>query len=271
MTIPIALAIIVSLLLSCAPQPALKSPLPPEKIEVEIPPAPSELVATSGDESAVLRWRTNLSANSIIGGYNVYLAAENAAFRKVNSEPYPGDTKSDSAFESITITELENGVVYRACVVTLATNGVGSASLDTTDLLPRPQGKFVLRQSYSGAQAGYCFAAGKHVASDDLENDLYLTVIKGGLNLASPHRLDAVLRQTIFYRTDTYGDLAQPRSWVQPADGRDKIEFEVGGLTLLQTQDDRYALLRCESFDAEAVTAEFSYVFQTRPKTLRFH
>ncbi len=189
--------LLVLWLTSCGPKP--ESPSPIERPPAAVGVAPSHLTVKAASQSAELRWQTNQPENRILNGYNVYMAREDGEFEKFTASPYPGDLDPDYVTESFQATGLDNGVRYRFRVSTVYPNAVELFCSDTVEIIPRPQGRIRLKSSFSGVDAGFSFAQLQSVPTDDLANDIYLAIINNQAHLASPQRIDVVLRQTRFF------------------------------------------------------------------------
>ena len=221
---------------------------------------------------------TNRAENTIISGYNIYLWNEkdasdttNNGFRRINPELYPGDTDADIASESYPLEGVDNGVIYRVYVTTVYPDGMESARSNVVEAIPRPEGSFTLRESFKGNESGYSMRKMKSVPTDDLDNDIYLANIKGALWVASPQRINVVLRQTEFYGLSdrTSFEAASPKSLTGKPDNALPISNNL--MFVLQDQDKCYALLRVDLIDPEEKTAKISFIYQPRPETLVFH
>lgn len=254
---------------ACGPKPELPATIEPPASAAG--PAPSELSATADNSSALLKWKTNQPENRLLSGYNVYMARENGDFEKTTPMPYPGDLDPGYAVESFPATGLQNGVSYRFMVSTVYPNGTEEFAADTVEVIPRPQGRIQLQASFRGQQAGFSFGRLTSVPTDDFTNDVYLAIIKGKGHLASPNRINVVLRETKFYPILRQPS-AQPERRPRPVvgDGKELIAIKAGDQLYLQTEDNCYALVRVENVDLKEESAELSYVYQTRPNTLIF-
>jgi hypothetical protein len=271
----LALALVV---ISCGPKPAPVI-VPEAKPEPRGYPAPTELTARPFHQRVNLAWKTNRSENSVIMGYNIYIANEKnsspaapeGTFERVSNEPYPGDTDPDYARESFALEPVENGVRYRVYVTTLYPGNVESRSSDTVEVIPRPEGSFTLYDSFKGNQSGYSFKKLRSVPTDDLDNDIYLATINGNLFVASPKRIEIVLRQSKFFRLGRYASLDVVRL-AELKDKPDNVEQAHNGeVFLLQDQDLCFALLRFDSVDIGKKIVKCSFIYQPRPETLKFH
>lgn len=232
--------------------------------------APSHLTAASGDKQATVRWQTNQPENRVISGYNIYQSTEDARFEKVTSTPYPGDLDAGFAEESYLAAGLENGASYRFTVSTVYPGGREAFAPDTVEVVPRPEGTIRLLQSFKGNESGFCFARQSSVPTDDLNNDIYLTTIKGQLHLASPNRIDVVLRKSGFLRLSEE-QLPNIRSMkVQTSDFKELIAIGVGDLVIVRTSDEHFALVKITAAETKDAVVQMNFVYQTRPRSLRF-
>jgi hypothetical protein len=271
------LVLSVSALISCGPKPATP-PSPTVSKPVQTYVAPTELTARPFDKRINVAWKTNRAENTIISGYNIYLWNEkdasdttNGGFRRINPELYPGDTDGDIASESYPLEGIDNGVIYRVYVTTVYPDGTESARSNVVEAIPRPEGSFTLRESFKGSESGYSLRKMRSVPTDDLGNDIYLANIKGALWVASPQRINVVLRQTDFYGLSdrTSLEATAPISLSGKPDNALPISNNL--MFVLQDQDKCYALLRIDSVDSKEKMAKISFIYQPRPETLVFH
>ena len=265
------------LAVSCGPKPAPTVSPPPPVAVVKTRPAPTDLTARAFHKRINLSWKTNRDDSTIISGYNIYVWCErdsadttNGGFRKVNVEPYPGDLDPDIARESFPLEDLENGVIYRAYVTTLFPGGIESKPTNIVESIPRPEGRFTLSESFKGNQSGYSLKKMRSSPTDDLDNDIYLATIDGALYVASPRRIDNVLRETKFFGLGIYAPLdeVQPTGLATKSDNA--LRVYSGQVIALQDQDSCYALLRFDDVDVKGKTVKISYIYQPRPATLIF-
>jgi hypothetical protein len=260
--------------LSCAP--AEKEP-----IRVEAGPSPSELEADLTGGGADLKWKTNRDESTLIQGYNIYVSEQPLYqpggeksvpddLSPVNDTPYPGDVDPGYDFETYELRGLENGKIHYVAVTTLYSGDVESQPTNQIEIIPRPEGTFVLNSSFSGEQDGYSFQRQQSVATDDLDNDIYLTTIDEDLYVASPSRIDYVLRETSFYDIGRKGSLDEVRVGELKTRPSEKLKVEEGLIFLLQDADDCYALVKFDIADPEARRVVSSYIYQSKPNALRF-
>jgi hypothetical protein len=269
---------LITVLVSCGPKPATPPPSSAVSKPVQTYVAPTELTARPFHNRINVAWKTNRAKNTIISGYDIYLWNEkdasdttNGGFQRINPELYPGDTDADIARESYPLDGLDNGVIYRLYVTTVYPDGVESARSNVAEAVPRPEGSFTLRESFKGNESGFSLRKIKSVPTDDLDNDIYLARINGALWVASPQRINVVLRQTEFYGLSDHTSLeaTSPKSLSGKPDNALPISNHL--MFVLQDQDKCYALLRIDSVDHKERIAKISFIYQPRPKTLIFH
>ncbi len=255
-------------LISCGPKP--EAPSTVERPPAAVGGAPSHLTGKAASQIAELRWQTNQPENRILSGYNVYMAREDGEFEKITSSPYPGDLDPDYVTESFQAAGLENGVRYRFRVSTVYPNAAELFCDDTVEIIPRPEGRIRLKSSFSGVEAGFSFAGLQSVPTDDLTNDIYLAIINNQAHLASPQRIDIVLRQTEYFPIlRRPGDNPESLPGLT-GDGKELLPVKVGDQLYILTQDDCYALVLVEKINLKEEFLEVSFVYQMRPKTLIF-
>lgn len=265
----VVLMLMVLGLLACGPKPGT-SPASKETPTLITGVAPSHLTATAANFASELQWQTNQPENRVLSGYNVYLAREDGEFEKITSSPYPGDLDPGHESETFRATGLENGVRYRFRVSTVYPNSAEFFCNDTAEAVPRPQGWIRLNSSFSKDDAGFSFGTLQSVPTDDLSNDIYLTVINATAHLASPQRIDVVLRRTQFY---SITDQSPGSAVVSPpltGEGKDAVSIRTGDRMYIKTQDNCYALVQVDRIDPKSRSVELSFVYQTRPNTLMF-
>jgi hypothetical protein len=272
------LLLLVAVLISCGPKPATPpaSPVVPKPVQTYV--APTELTAQPFYKRINVAWKTNRAENTIISGYNIYLWNEkdasdttNGGFRRINPELYPGDTDADIARESYPLDGVDNGVIYRVYVTTVYPDGMESARSNVAEAIPRPEGSFTLRESFKGNESGFSLRKIKSVLTDDLDNDIYLANINGAFWVASPQRINVVLRQSGFYSLSEFSSLeaTSPTSLSGKPDNALSISNHL--MFVLQDQDKCYALLRIDAVDPKEKIAKISFIYQPRPETLVFH
>ncbi len=272
------LLLLAMVLISCGPKPATPPPSPAISRPAQTYVAPTELTVRPFSKRINVAWKTNRAENTIISGYNIYLWNEkdasdttNGGFRRINSEPYPGDTAADIARESYPLEGVDNGVNYRVYVTTVYSDGMESVRSNVAEAIPRPEGSFALTESFKGNESGFSLRKIKSVPTDDLDNDIYLASINGALWVASPQRINVVLRQSRFYSLSEYSSLevTSPTSLGGKPDNALPISNHL--MFVLQDQDKCYALLRIDSVDPKEKIAKISFIYQPRPETLIFH
>lgn len=265
-------------LISCGPKPATPPPSPAKSKPAQTYVAPTELTARPSHKLINLAWKTNRAENAIISGYNIYVWSEkdapdttNGGFRRINQEPYPGDTDADIARESYPLDGVDNGVVYRVYVTTVYADGVESAKSSVAEAIPRPEGSFTLRESFGGDESGFSFRKMISVPTDDPDNDIYLANIKGSLWVASPQRINVVLRQTEFYAPADRPSFEVTGMISLRGRPENALRIAAGSVLVMRDQDNCYALLRIDSVDPKQKMATISYIYQHRPETLVFN
>ena len=255
----------VTLLVSCAPSGG-------PKVSVEKPAgvAPSDLTATVDHNQAEFIWRTN-RGGALIQGYNLYLSespvvdeAGKLFSNRVpyNDEVYPGDIDPAIDTESIRVKELEDGRYYYAAVTIVFADGSESAPSNQIRFVCYPEGEFTLSRSYSGEHDGFSFEREEYVATDDFDNFLYYTQIKGTDYLLSPSRLDDVLKSVEFCASNiqSIDDSAdfESGSW------SDKISIKSGSSCLMRTESGQFAKIRVLDFygsgDDRKVRIEYRFM-----------
>lgn len=268
------LLFLLALLLSCAPQQQIVT-LP------EVVTGPSQLEGRPTAGGADLLWKTNRAEGVVLQGYNIYVSRTPVLtsggqpqllgdLTPLNDLPYPGDTDPDHAYETFKLRGLDNGERYYVCVTTIDYEGKESAPSNQVEIVPRPEGSFTLTELFSGDNDGYSFRRQQTVETDDLDNDLYLTEIENRLYLASPDRIDGVLRQSEFFPLGRDTDPDQINLDELEMRGVDKVEIGSGAVFLLQDADDCYALVKCESVDVVTLEAQFSFIYQPKPNAPLF-
>jgi hypothetical protein len=272
------LLLLVTVLISCGPKPAAPPPSPVVSKPVQTYVAATELTARPLYKRIDVAWKTNRAENTIISGYNIYLWNEkdasdttNGGFRRINPEPYPGDTDADITRESYPLEGVDNGVIYRVYVTTVYLDGMESARSNVAEAIPRPEGSFTLRESFKGNESGFSFRKIKSVPTDDLDNDIYLASINGVLRVASPQRINVVLRQSRFYSLSEYSSLEATIPTSLSGKPDNTLPISSHSMFVLQDQDKCYALLRIDSVDSKEKIARISFIYQPRPETLVFH
>jgi hypothetical protein len=272
------LLLVTAVLISCGPKPATvpPSPAPPKPLETYV--IPTELTARPFDKRIDVTWKTNRSVSTIISGYNIYLWIEkdtsdttNGGFRRINSEPYPGDTDGDITRESYPLEGVDNGVIYRVYVTTVYPDGMESSGSNIAEAIPRPEGSFMLKESFVGSESGFSLRKLKSVPTDDLDNDIYLANIKGALWVASPQRINIVLRQSRFYSLPEHSSFEATGPTSLTGKPENALPISDHLVLVVQDQDNCYALLRIDSANLREKTAKIIFIYQPRPETLVFH
>lgn len=264
--------------LSCGPKPEVAPATPEPSRPVKSYVAPTNLKATPFYRRVNLGWTTNREETTAITGYNVYLFSEKDSidgthtdFQRVTLEPYSGDTDPDIAHESFALEGLTNGTVYRAFVTTVYPDGTESAKSNVVEVIPRPESGFTLRESFRGNESGYSFRRLKSVPTDDPDNDIYLANINDALWVASPRRINVILRQTKFFNLAGFSTLENTDASTMGRKPDNVLKITDGLMFVLQDEDSCYALVRVETADFKNKLAKISFIYQPRPGTLIFH
>jgi hypothetical protein len=267
----------VHFLLSCAPKPEVTPQTPAPTTPPKTLAAPSDLTARPFYRRINLSWNTNRHESSVSSGYNVYLFSEkdslegvNGGFRLLTLEPYPGDTDPNLDRESYPLEGLENGTIYRAYVTTVYPDGKETPRSNIVEAIPRPESGFTLRESFKGNESGYSFRKLKSVPTDDPDNDIYLANINDALWVASPRRINVILRQTKFFSMSSYSTLEEVDLTTMGRKPESVLKIIGGLMFVLQDEEGSYALVRVESVDSKSKLAKMSFVYQSRPGTLKF-
>jgi len=235
-------------------------------------PDPSNLIAAPRSGALDLRWDTNRNESDLISGYNIYVAMADGDFEPQNSQPYPGDNNAAINFETYALEGLQNGEIYRVYVTTVFPGKLESQPTNTIEKIPRPEGRTLLAESFSGSNEGFSFARDEHVLTDDIDNDIYLAVINGRVNLASPNRVDYVLRTTKFFPLGKATSIDSVQITETPSDPVRLVAVAEGDAVLFQDAGDSYGLIFVRSIKGgDKRVIEFDYIYQDRPDTLVFH
>jgi hypothetical protein len=269
--------LLVLFLLTLACAPAAKTPIASDKAG----PAPTNLRTESFHQRANLYWDTNRDRSDAIMGFNIYVSNQpvldtpneaklRAELKPYTDSPYPGATSGNVATESFGLERLTNGESYFVFVTTLYPGGVESAPSNQVEVIARSSGTVILAPSFSGPKSGFSFKNLEYVYSNDLANDLYLTEINGLPHLASPHRIDNVLRETRFFRLSRRGSLEEATITELKIQPDDVLPIYLGEIFVLQDADNCYALVHLDTLDRETGELTLSFIYQAKPNTLRF-
>lgn len=261
----VILLLSVVMMLGCAPAS--------REIEEAVEgPDPTNLTASPRSGALDLRWDTNRDDGHLISGYTIYVAEGDDDFKEHNKQPYPGDSNPETSFETYPLEGLQNGTRYRVFVTTVFPGDVESTPTNTVESIPRPEGRILLAESFSGSNEGFSFSRDEHVPTDDVNNDIYLAVIDGRVHLASPNRIDYVLRTTKFFDLGTATSIDSIAVPENPSDPVRLLAVSEGDAVLFQDADGSYGLIHIRSIrGGEKRVIEFDYIYQTRPETLVFH
>ncbi len=274
-----ALLLIVTILFSAGCGPSVK----PAKEYAGDVCFPSNLQVQPGDHKVSLRWNTNCDDSTLLTGYYIYLTKEPIpekiltqpppeTLEPFNNSAYPGDTDPETAYETMTIDNLDNGVEYYISVRTVYPDYTQSVSSEQISFIPRPEGSFTLGIRYSDFKDGFSFSMGEHVEADRLENDLYYYAKDGFDYLASPHRLNGFLRETNFYSLGSTESIYDYDSLELDYEPVSRIPVAEGHSYLVETEDNRYAKIRIKNIagSGDKRKLSISYIYQPAENTMVF-
>ncbi len=277
--ISFAIAInLTAIWISCGP--------PKPKPVVEVPPQciPSNLTVTPGDHTLLLRWDTNCPDSIILSGYNIYVlpypiydSLHNFilpdSIQPVNTLPYPGDTNPEDSYETMSLTDLKNGVEYFVTVRTVFPDRTVSASSNEVSAFCRPEGEFTLDMRFVDEHDGFIFAKGEYARADSDKNDILYYRAGTTDYISSPWRLNGYNRKTFFYALGKTKDIYQYDS-LDLADENpvDKMPIFPGESYLVKTADNCYAKIRVENTVGEnrERKVHFRYIYMPTPNLMRF-
>ena len=276
-------AVVLSALLiaSCGPKPEFQQGAEVPPVEVVPYSAPSQLTARPFHQRINLSWKTNRPDSIPLKGYNIYVSDAavigevleselRSTLKAVNEQPYPGDTNPATDFETFALENLTNGEEYFIFVTTVFADSTESEPSNQVSCIPRPEGTFMLRGSFSGSSSGFSFHRLRSVPTDDLDNDLYLATINDELYLASPWRLDIVLRETKFYRLGIFTDLDKVAIPEVKNPGAALLQVVSGEVFILEDAEGCFALAKADQVDRKSGMVRISFIYQPKPRTFRF-
>ena len=233
---------------------------------------PTELTTEVNSGHASLRWRTN-RGDAPIQGYNIYISKKKVVIaddtriadgiKPFNIGAYPGDTDPATDYETFQAKDLKDGVVYYAAVTIVYSGKQQSRPSNMIEFVCHPHGQFTLRQSFSGEHDGYSFSKADYVPTDDLENHIYYTQIKGEDYLLSPSRLDDVLKSVRFFplKIKSIDDRFNPPT----GGGSDKIRIKKGDGCLLKTDTGQFAKIIVKGFSQSGKEREVALEYSFMP------
>ena len=245
--------------------------------------APTNLTVQSNDSTLYLKWDTNCDQDKLLSGYYVYLQ-ETPIYEKYNrvtlprkikpisTTPYPGDTDPDNSSETMTISNLTNGIEYYVSVRTFFPDKKITVSSNEIPIMCRPEGEFELDFRYSGKNDGFSFKTGQSVRADGELNDIYFYYKDGFDFIASPTRLNGFIRESKFYSLGKTINIYQYPELELDFEPVEKIPVKVGESYLVLTADGTYAKIRIEEASGENKERKLriKYIYQTVKGLMRF-
>jgi len=244
--------------------------------------APLNLTVKPNDHSMFLRWDVDCPEEVLLSGYSIYISPFSLEQFKdkalpdsivpYNNVPYPGDTNPEDNFETMEITNLENGIPYYVSVRTVFPDQTESVASNEVMVYCRPEGEFTLDMRFTGEQDGFDFSAGKYVRADGSDNDIYYYRAGTTDFIASPHRLNGYIRKSWFYSLGKTRDIYQYPDIDIDYEPVNKMPIREGESYLVKTADGNFAKIRVEQFIGENRDREvaFKYIYQPTPDLMRF-
>jgi hypothetical protein len=245
--------------------------------------APTNLEAKSNDRTLSLKWNTNCPDDKLLSGYNIYLLESPldsqyytttlpTKLKPYNHTPYPGDTDPASDYETMTITNLDNGREFFITVRTVFPDNSMTVSSNEVGIMCRPEGAFELAFRYSGLDDGFSFKSGESVRADSDENDIYFFHKDGFDFIASPKRLNGFIRDSKFYSLGKTEDIYQYPELTLDIPAVEKIPVIPGESYIVGTADGNYAKIRIEDAFGENKERRLKiyYIYQTVKGLMRF-
>ncbi len=244
---------------------------------------PGELSVQPNDRQLTIRWETNCPDDKLLSGYFIYLEPKPVSekylasyppksLKPFNLAPYPGDTDPESSYETMVISNLENGVEYFVSVRTVFPDKKLSVSSNQVSTMCRPEGEFELAFRYAAPNDGFSFSNNTAVRADAEENDIYFYNKDGFDFLASPHRINGFLRESKFYSLGKTKDIYQYPTMEIDFEAVEKMPVLVGESYLIKTADNKYAKIRIEDTSGEGKqrVLKIKYIYQTKSSLMRF-
>jgi hypothetical protein len=117
-----------------------------------------------------------------------------------------------------------------------------------------PRGIIELTVRYNGENDGYSFEKNEYVDADAADNDLYFFSKKVADIINSPEKLNGFLRHTRFGLLPYRGSLDEVADWLaeNPMRAvREYVPVDAGDWLLVQTPENRHALVEVLSFSGE--------------------
>ncbi len=228
-------------------------------------------IDSTGNRYALLAWEPGCPGVRLLRGFNVYASRVPLvsrypgtdmpdAVKSVNEQVYPGDTLGNPGRETYALEEIENAVAYYAHVRAVYSDGSLSPPTNEIRVVTYPQGRFTLRESYTGSNDGFSITTGEYCRTDDLVNDVYFYYKEGQDFLCSPIRIGEIYRDT---KIHSAGPEA-PEDWIgMTPDGSfgDRALIEPGGVYILILEEGYSAKLEVRSIegigDSRAITFDY--------------
>jgi len=265
----ISIMAFAGLITSCGPKP------PTTDAPKDTRCFPDNLVIDStGSNYALLAWDPGCPGVRILRGFNIYaspvpLVSEYPGtdvpptVMPVNAQVYPGDTLGNPTRETFALEDIENAVAYYVHVRAVYSDGTLSPPTGEIRLVTFAQGRFVLRESYTGSNDGFSIVTGESCRTDDLVNDLYFYHKDGQDFLCSPIRIGDVYRNTRIYPA---GPKA-PENWadMKPDDRfKERVPVEPDGVYILILDEGYPAKLEVRSIEGigDSRTITFDYIYK---------
>jgi len=268
----------------CAPPKRMGPPII-EEIEAEFKDVcpPHNLTVKPGDGSLHLRWEIDCPESTLLSGYYIYVLDKPiydeyhssdppSSARPYNDAVYPGDTVADRGFETITISDLDNGVDYYLSVRTVYPDRKISASSNEIGVICRPEGQFELAFRYAALNDGFSFARAASVRADGTANDLVFYNKDNIDFIECPSRLNGFLRKTEIYSLGKTKDIYQYPKFTIDIPPEDKLPIFEGESYLIRTADGNYAKIRIEKISGSGKERilKIRYIYQTLKGVIRF-
>ncbi len=243
---------------------------------------PSNLTVRTDDGTMSLRWDMSCPDTVALSGYFVYLSPyslqELAAavlpdsIKPYNNAPYPGDTNPDRTYETMELSNLENGVPYYVSIRTVYPDQTVSAASNEVKVYCRPEGEFTLDMRFVADHDGFDFSAGQYARADGDRNDIYYYRVGSSDFIASPHRLNGYIRESLIYSLGPTTDIYQYPELNLDIDGASKIPIREGESYLIKTADGNYAKVRVDEIIGvnRERKIKMSYIYQTTPDLMEF-
>lgn len=215
------------------------------------------------EEMMTVSWQR--SGEGMIGGYNIYIseaplaskypsAVVEPSFEPFNAEPFPGDTNPDDGVEYFVAEGLEDGVKYYVSVRVVFPDGSVSKPSNEVVAVCGPRGEIELSVRYNGEHDGFSFEKNEYVDADAVDNDLYFFSRESEETLNSPEKLNGFLRRNRLLVLPYRGSLDEVSSELANTPmtaTENSVAVKVGDWVLIQTPEDKNALVNVLSFSGE--------------------